>query len=63
MDTEAKGKTPEYRVEAPASPRNDVSAGIGKMFADLESAKAYKQQLVDSGQYADADVRIVPFGV
>ena len=46
------------RVEVPASPKNDVTAGTGRVFSDRQSAEAYKKALIENRGYRESDVRI-----
>jgi len=48
-----------YRVEAPASRNNLVTAGTGKVFTDRPSAEAHRKNLAKSGEYREGDIRIV----
>jgi hypothetical protein len=48
-----------YRVEAPASSSNLVTAGTGKVFSDRRSAEAHRDSLAKSGEAREEDIRIV----
>lgn len=51
-----------FRVEVPASPKNDVTVGgKGGVFPDRESAEALKKALIKNREYREDDIRITTF--